>query len=679
MKGIIAILLLITMTNIIHAGNSFNLNHIFPADFENAKMENLKTLNPPNGVFKLETSTISAISKGTLISAPIKTLFPFNELIISAGAILKSGNSISVSAQVKTKDGKWSKWYSFGDFTADGESSSASAQEDALGKVAVDILKLKKSCDYFRYKIKLESFNRLKPILKQVSCVYTNTKKEYNEKSALKKSAKFKALYINVPKLSQMAMQFKYSKDICSPVSLSMVMNYYGLKEKPLKTIASVYDKKQKNYGNWLFNTQYASTKSVYASIKRFNNLREAEAYISRGIPIIASITFAAGKLKKSPIKFSNGHLVVIKGFTWKGDVIVNDPAAASDKTVGKVYDRKEFARAWLKNKFGTAYILDKRLPQQAVIGKSHCNVMAKPILPKTVKEFEKNFETQVIAGEKIKILEFKKDWAKVNTLEQTRAKKTKDSNFTLYSGWLDIKCLAAENINDTDIIVKRKRTIALKSKDKRKVSIGTKLKFISECKRKIITAATSKGKIISLRKDDVVFEKEIKVLKPAAMRQKLLKTARQFIGDKYSWGGRSGFQTDCSGLVNLSYRVLGIDLPRNACDQFLFAQAVKKENFKPADLIFSTLPPAQAAKLPSSLWRYKAPRAGGRATKLNKKENIDHVMIYSGKENLIEATRESNSIREVSFKKKFGKKLADIKNGQMINGSKIYFKTVIK
>ncbi|MCK5357805.1 MAG: C40 family peptidase, partial [Elusimicrobiales bacterium] len=155
------------------------------------------------------------------------------------------------------------------------------------------------------------------------------------------------------------------------------------------------------------------------------------------------------------------------------------------------------------------------------------------------------------------------------------------------------------------------------------------------------------------LKKEDIALKKEIKDLKPAAMRQKLLKTARQFLGDKYSWGGRSGFETDCSGLVNLSYRVFGMDLPRNAHDQFTFAKAVKKENLKPADLIFSSLPG-------------------------NKKE-IDHVMIYSGKESLIEATRETNSIREISFKEKFGKNLSDIKNSQAIDGSKIYFRRIIK
>ena len=661
------------MKNILQNAHSFNLNHIFPADFENAETENLKTINPPKGVFKLKTSAKSKISKGSLTSAPIKTMFPFDELIISAGALLGSGNSISVSAQVKTRKnrkhclGKWSKWYSFGVFTSNGKSLSGSSQEDKTGKVAVDILKLKNPCDCFRYKIRLKSSGRFNPVLKQVAAVYTNTKKAYNEKSALKKSFDFKTFKLDVPKISQMATRFEHSKDICSPVSLVMAMNYYGLNEKPLKTASSVYDKTEKIYGNWLFNTQYAATKQFYARIKRFNNLNEAENYILKGIPIIASISFTQGKLKKSPIKSSKGHLVIIKGFTKKGDILVNDPSAAEDKTVGKIYDRKEFAEAWLKNKFGSAYIINPKLPGHAVISKPYCNVMAKPFAPKTVNAFEKIFETQVIAGEKIKILELKNNWAKIKTIEQMRSNfidrqtnrpvpdcgRAGNDDFALYSGWIDIKCLAAENITDTDIIVKSKRAGFFKLNNKKEFSIGTKLKFISFGKDKTINAAISNGEIISLKKEDIVFNKTVKALKSSALRTKLLKTARQFLGDKYSWGGRSGFETDCSGLVNLSYRVLGINLPRNACDQFIFAKAVNKKNFKPADLIFSSQPE-------------------------NKKE-IDHVMIYSEKDNLIEATRETNSIREISFKEKFGKNLSDIKNGQLINGSKVYFRKIIK
>ena len=162
-------------------------------------------------------------------------------------------------------------------------------------------------------------------------------------------------------------------------------------------------------------------------------------------------------------------------------------------------------------------------------------------------------------------------------------------------------------------------------------------------------------GEIISFKKKDIVFKATVKALKNSDIRKAVIKTARQFLGDKYHWGGRSGFKIDCSGLVNLSYRALGIDLPRNAADQFVFAKAVPKEKIKPGDLIFSG--------------------------KTGNNKSINHVMIYSGAKtgNLIEATRETNSIREISFKEKFGKDLSNIRNGQIINGKKIYFRTVIR
>ena len=40
------------------------------------------------------------------------------------------------------------------------------------------------------------------------------------------------------------------------------------------------------------------------------------------------------------------------------GDVIVNDPAAYSNSTVRRVYDRGQFERAWLRKSAGTVYVV---------------------------------------------------------------------------------------------------------------------------------------------------------------------------------------------------------------------------------------------------------------------------------------------------------------------------------
>ena len=52
------------------------------------------------------------------------------------------------------------------------------------------------------------------------------------------------------------------------------------------------------------------------------------------------------------------GHLVVIVGFTDRGDPIVNDPAAPSNDAVRRSYDRAQFERVWLEGSGGAVYVI---------------------------------------------------------------------------------------------------------------------------------------------------------------------------------------------------------------------------------------------------------------------------------------------------------------------------------
>ena len=75
-------------------------------------------------------------------------------------------------------------------------------------------------------------------------------------------------------------------------------------------------------------------------------------------MPVIVSIAFGAGELSGAPISASNGHLLVVVGFTADGDVVVNDPAADSPAGVRRTYDRGQLERAWLDASTGTAYVI---------------------------------------------------------------------------------------------------------------------------------------------------------------------------------------------------------------------------------------------------------------------------------------------------------------------------------
>ena len=78
-------------------------------------------------------------------------------------------------------------------------------------------------------------------------------------------------------------------------------------------------------------------------------SLRGVERLVGARIPVVTSITFGRGRLTGAPVSASNGHLVVVVGFTSAGNVVVNDPAARTRAGVRRTYSRSQFENAWLQ------------------------------------------------------------------------------------------------------------------------------------------------------------------------------------------------------------------------------------------------------------------------------------------------------------------------------------------
>lgn len=71
-------------------------------------------------------------------------------------------------------------------------------------------------------------------------------------------------------------------------------------------------------------------------------------------------------------------------------------------------------------------------------------------------------------------------------------------------------------------------------------------------------------------------------------LRESLVKTAHDFLGVPYLWGGNSvdtGF--DCSGLTMTVYQLNGLNLPRHSGKQFEAGSAVDISNLQKGDLVF--------------------------------------------------------------------------------------------
>jgi cell wall-associated NlpC family hydrolase len=67
------------------------------------------------------------------------------------------------------------------------------------------------------------------------------------------------------------------------------------------------------------------------------------------------------------------------------------------------------------------------------------------------------------------------------------------------------------------------------------------------------------------------------------------LAVARSFVGTPYVWGGLGHDGIDCSGLVHLAFRLVGVRVPRDAADQA--GAAVPVEQPAPGDLYFFSRP----------------------------------------------------------------------------------------
>ncbi len=96
--------------------------------------------------------------------------------------------------------------------------------------------------------------------------------------------------------------------------------------------------------------------------------------------------------------------------------------------------------------------------------------------------------------------------------------------------------------------------------------------------------------RIYYIHKNHVSPLAEIKKNTESEIRQALVKTAKEYLGVQYRWGGRTHFGVDCSGLCFNAYRFNGLDIWRDAdFEKNENLRQIPIEEAKEGDLLFFT------------------------------------------------------------------------------------------
>ena len=266
---------------------------------------------------------------------------------------------------------------------------------------------------------------------------------------------------------------------------------------------------------------------------------------------------------------------------------------------------------------------------------------------------------SQLLYNEVLRVTEEQGDWLRVEAIEQR--KFLGPSGWGGYPGWVRKRAVAkVEKPPGHNALIASARAAVADSPSPEApllfyLSFGTRLATRGEAKG-FLGIPLPDGKTGWVSKKDVA---PAGPMGRAGQRigPELIRLARLFLGVPYLWGGRStplptsptDTGVDCSGLVNLVFRALGKDVPRDAHDQWLASGRLDADELRPGDLIF--------------LSREEEP------------EFIDHVLLSFGGEEFIEAPHAGDVVRIRSFSDKLGCDLGTLKGHDLsIGGKKLYF-----
>ncbi|MEX2380321.1 MAG: C40 family peptidase, partial [Vicingaceae bacterium] len=135
------------------------------------------------------------------------------------------------------------------------------------------------------------------------------------------------------------------------------------------------------------------------------------------------------------------------------------------------------------------------------------------------------------------------------------------------------------------------------------------------------------KNNRIQIDKDVWKFEGISADTKKKQPKSKITDYALMLLNAPYQWGGRSPFGIDCSGFIQIIYKLIGISLPRDASQQAEVGQALSFiEEAEEGDLAFFDNEEGQITHVGIILENNRIIHASG----MVRIDQLDHQGIYN-------------------------------------------------
>ena len=181
---------------------------------------------------------------------------------------------------------------------------------------------------------------------------------------------------------------------------------------------------------------------------------------------------------------------------------------------------------------------------------------------------YKSKISSQIIYGEKFKILSKKKGWLKIKTAFDKYIGYTKNIKYS-------------NKFSPTHKISVQKTNIFSFPKNSNKYKIKKKLPFASR-----IEILKKYKNFIMFEKNKWIYLKDIK--KDNFKEKNFIKILNLFINCKYKWGGKTFDGIDCSALVQMYYLYNNKYFPRDTKDQIKIRKGQKNSNnLKKGNIIY--------------------------------------------------------------------------------------------